>query len=253
VEAFDAVILAAGRLDADAAQRAGHSVKGVVRIGETTPLAAMLAALGRTPAITRTIVVGPDLRDAVAGAYDDWLDERASAEENALAGLRAARTRRVLLCASDVPFVTAAHVEDFLSRVPADADIAYPIFERDRFLQAYPGGRSKFARIGAKRWTGGSVCVIARDVALENERLIARAFRARRSQIAMASLFGLGVLVRHLAGTLEVEHVVARIRRLSGAKAVTIAGAHPALALDCDSLADIEYARVRAQRVRPDA
>lgn len=243
MQEIDAVVLAAGRLSKADAKGAGHELKGLVRIGAVTPLRAMLGALRSSGCVSDVILVGPTaVRDAGDG-FDRWLEEGRSGEDNALAGLRAARTRRVLLCASDVPFVRAEDVFGFLERVPHDAAMAYPVFERAEFLACFPDGREKFARLGGRLWTGGSVCLVERDMALENEPLIRRAFQARRSQAAMASLFGPVVLAKHFLGTLRVEDVVDRVGQLLGGKAVAVRGAHPRLAMDCDSIDDIEYAR----------
>jgi molybdopterin-guanine dinucleotide biosynthesis protein A len=250
---MDAVVLAAGRLRAHEAARAGHEIKALVHIGETTPLDAMLRALRRAPQIQRVVIVGPQAVSDSASGDDQWIAEGASIYDNALAGLRAVSTRRVLLCSSDVPFIEADHVQDFISRVPPGADIAYPIFERDEFLAVFPEGRTKFARVGSVRWTGGSVCMLTTRLALANERLIRQAFAARRSQFALASFLGAGILMRHLSGTLRVEHVSERIEYLTGGKTVAVRGAHPALAMDCDSIVDIVYARLIDEKRKPRA
>lgn len=248
---IDAVVLAAGRLAACDASRTQPEFKGFVRIGDTTPLEAMLGALRQTPLVGEIIVVGPlALRSSVTG-FDRWLPEGKTGEDNALTGLREARTPRVLLCASDIPFVRAQDVTGFLELAAPDCDVAYPIFERTEFLARFPGGRDTFARLGDEEWTGGSLCVVDRAVVLRNEALVRRAFQARRSQLAMASLLGPAMLLKHLSGGLRVEDVIERVSRLLNAKAAAVRGAHPRLAMDCDSMEDIEYARALAARGGP--
>ncbi len=239
----DAVILAAGRFRHDEAARVGSELKALIRVGNTTPLQMILAAARRASSIRRIVVVGPSSIGTMVTGAELWLDERASGAENALAGLRASETRRTLLTASDLPFVTATHIDDFLSRVPDDADFAYPVYEREQFLAAFPGGRTKFAHIGDAHWTGGSLCVVTTELALAHEQLLVRCFAARRSQVAMASLLGLPILARHMLGRLSVEHVVQRLSQLTGGKAIAVLGASPALAMDCDSMLDVDYAQ----------
>ncbi len=247
METIDAVVLAAGRLSAREAQGAGGELKALIRIGGTTPLAAVLAAIKASRGIARVIVVGPRFAQEEAGAsVDEWIDERPSGEENLFAGLRAARTHRALVSASDMPFVNASYVADFLARTPTDADFAYAIYTRDEFLSTFPGGRSKFARVGNANWTGGSLCLLNAELALRNAGLIRRAFAARRSQFALAALLGAQIAARHMTGRLAIEHIEGRLSRLTGGKAVAIRGAHPALAMDLDSAQDVEYARARS-------
>jgi molybdopterin-guanine dinucleotide biosynthesis protein A len=246
MEEIDAVVLAAGRLSRSDASAAGHEVKALVRIGAVTPLDAILGALRNASRIRRIIVVGPtELRSQIQN-YDRWVPEGVSAQENALAGLRTVTSQFALICSSDLPFVEAQHLDDFLLRVPSDAAFAYPIFERQEFLAVFPQGRARFAQVEARHWTGGSVCLVEVRFALANERLIRQAFAARKSPLAMASMLGAGVVFRHLTNSLRLDHILDRLERLTGAKAVAVRGAHPALAMDCDSLADIEYSRNRA-------
>ncbi len=222
-------------------------IKALVRVGETTPLQAVISAMRASRAVGRVIVVGPrELHGSVA-AVDVWLDERHSGEENVLSGLAAAQTRRAVVSASDVPFVVGAHVDDFLDRVPDDADFAYPVYERDEFLEVFPHGRTKFARVGAAHYTGGSLCLMNVAMALRSATLIRRGFAARKSQLAMASLLGVEGLIRFATGRLEIEHVERRFGRLTGGRVVAVRGAHPALAMDCDDALDIEYVRERRE------
>lgn len=251
MEKIDAVVLAAGRLSAGSTNRAKQEYKGFVRVGETTPLEAMLAALRQTAPVAEIIVVGPlALRSSVTG-FDRWLPEKKAGEDNVVAGLREAQTPRVLLCASDIPFVRAQDVAGFLDLATPDCAVAFPIFERTEFLAHFPGGRDKFARLGPEEWTGGSLCIVDRAVVLRNEALMRHAFQARRSQLAMASLLGPSVLLKHLSGGLRVEDVIGRVSRLLGAKAAAVRGSSPRLAMDCDSAEDIEYARALAARGGP--
>ena len=250
MEVFDAVVLAAGRLRAEEAKSAGVELKALARVGESTPLHAIVSALHMSCRVARVIVVGPSNIRGTVREVDVWVDESATGEENVLAGLATARTHRAIVSASDAPFVEVTHVDDLLVRIPDDADFAYPIFTRDEFLSEYPRGRVKFARVGSALWTGGSLCVMNVALALQHARLIRRGFGARKSQLAMASLLGIDCILRHVTGRLEIEDIERRIGRLTGGRAAAIRGAHPALAMDCDSAQDIEYVRDWAEHER---
>ena len=250
MEVFDAVVLAAGRLSPEEAKRAGVELKALAPVAESTPLHAVLGALRKARAVARVIVVGPGSIHGSVPEVDVWVDERPSGEENVLAGLQTALTRRAIVSASDAPFVDVTHIDDFLGRIPGDADFAYPVFRSDEFLSQYPRGRSKFARVGSALWTGGSLCVMNVALALQHPGLIRRGFAARKSQLAMASLLGAGCILRYLTGSLEIDDIERRIGRLTGGRAAAIRGAHPALAMDCDSAQDIAYVRNWVQHER---
>ncbi|MDQ6781668.1 MAG: hypothetical protein M3Z37_11020, partial [Candidatus Eremiobacteraeota bacterium] len=60
-----------------------------------------------------------------------------------------------------------------------------------------------------------------------------------------ASLFGAQVMLRYVSGRLSVADVEQRLSFLVGGNARAVVGAHPALAMDCDDAADIEFANSR--------
>ncbi|MDQ6781417.1 MAG: nucleotidyltransferase family protein, partial [Candidatus Eremiobacteraeota bacterium] len=178
---LDAVVLAAGRLRAQDAQRFGVEVKALLPDAQgTTLLRRLMHALRGAPGIARIIVVGPKAAHGEAAEADVWIPERATGEENALAGIEQVRAAYTLLCASDLPFVCGDHIADFLARA-AGSDVAYPVFERSEFLAAFPGGRTRFARLAKTYWTGGSLCYMETALALRNAPLVRRAFSSRKS------------------------------------------------------------------------
>jgi molybdopterin-guanine dinucleotide biosynthesis protein A len=238
---IDALVTAGGRLPQDLAKRCGTDIKASAVVGGLTLLARTLAALRGVPAVERIVVVGPDaLRDAAG--VDEFITERATGEENLLAALRAARGDRTLFCASDMPFVSSHALGDLLARAPEDACAVYPVFTRDEFERAYPKARSSFAVLADGAWTGASAFVVRAQVLLRREHVLTRAFAARKSLPALAALFGPALMFSYLRGALRVSAVEARASRLFGAPVVALRGADPALAADCDDVADFDYA-----------
>jgi len=246
---LNAAVTAAGRLGPDAAARYGTDIKALVRIGGRTLLATLVAALRGVPDIGRIVVVGPASAYDFGGTVDTWIDERETGEDNVLAALRGAGGGRLVVCASDLPFVTAHAVVDLVARTPPAADCGYPIFNRQEFAAAFPGGRSSFARLADGEWTGGSVLVLNADLMLQKEKLLRRAFAARKSLLALAALLGPALALRYATGQIRVADVQARIDALTGGSVVALRGADPALAMDCDELEDFEYAQARLEGV----
>ncbi|MDQ6824147.1 MAG: NTP transferase domain-containing protein [Candidatus Eremiobacteraeota bacterium] len=237
--------MAAGRLRPADAGRYETAIKAAVLIGDSTQLRRILLALRSAKRVERIIVIGPPQLQQFAAGCDVWLDERSSGEDNALAGLDEVRTAHALLCASDLPFVQAQHVDDFLDRVPTGSDVAYPIYERSEFLAVFPGGRTRFARVGAQQLTGGSACLMHTGLARGHRDLIRSSFRARKNLLSLAAIFGPQIVLRFVSGRVRVEDLELRLSNLMGGVARAVKGAHPALAMDCDDGDDIEYARAR--------
>ncbi len=207
------------------------------------PLRTVVDALRRSGRVERIVVVGPAEIHAAAADADELVAEHPSGHENLLAGLAAAQTRRVLVTASDLPFVAADHISELLDLVAEEVAFAYPIYRREEFLAHFPAGRRRFARADGAHWTGGSLCVVDSALAQRHRSLIRKGFESRKSVLALASLFGVGIALRALAGSVRITDVERRLSRMVGAPAQAIRGAHPALAMDCDDAADLEYAR----------
>lgn len=247
---IDAVVTAGGRLPPDLAERFGTDVKACVSIGGIAMLARTVNSLRGLSDVTRIIVVGPEAARGVANA-DEFIVERATGEENLLAALGAARGDRTVFCASDMPFVSTRALADLLERAPAGACAVYPIYSRDEFERAYPNGRSSFATLADGAWTGASAFVVQAKALLQRERIVTRAFGARKSLSSLAALFGPMLTLAYLRGALRVPDIEARASALFGAPVVALRGADPALALDCDDAADFDYAEALLARTAP--
>ena len=238
---LDAVITAGGRLSPDAAARFGTDVKALVRINGKPLIATVVDALAGMPGIGRIAVVGPaEARSAVS--VDLWIDEFKTGEENLVAAVRAATTERMIMSASDLPFVTPASFAGLVAKTPDDVDACYPVFGREEFLRAYPLGRKHFATLADGEWTGASAFVLNRSPLLKDESLIRKAFGTRKSLFALASLFGPALLLKFVTRRLTVPDVERRAGSLLKAKVRAIYGADPALAMDCDDPIDLIYA-----------
>jgi molybdopterin-guanine dinucleotide biosynthesis protein A len=244
---LDAVVTAAGRLHPEDARHFGTDIKALITIGGRTLLATAIDALRGVPAIGRITVIGPSAAKDCGATVDKWIDERATGEENVLAGLASARAERAVFCASDLPFVMSEHISALIDTA-ATPDCAYPIFTREEFEREFSGARSSFATLADGAWTGGSVLVLKPAVLLRNARLIKQAFAARKSLVGLATLLGPGLALRYASGRLRIDDVRSRVASLTGASFEAVRGLHPALAMDCDERADFEYAKARLEK-----
>jgi len=123
------------------------------------------------------------------------------------------------------------------------------VFGRDEFLRAYPRGRKHFAALADGEWTGASAFVLNRSPLVNDDRMIRRAFGARKSLFALASLLGPVLLLKFLFKTLTLADVEQRAGALLGAKVRAVLGADPALAMDCDDPIDFAYAHAEEAKV----
>jgi GTP:adenosylcobinamide-phosphate guanylyltransferase len=239
----NAVITAGGRLEPGDAERYGTDVKALLDVNGRTLLARVIDALRGVQEVGAITVIGPRAVQQCGAAFETWVDEGSTGEENVMRALRAAGDGAALFCASDLPFVTPSAIQGLLALVPAGSAAAYPVFTRREFETAYPGARSSYFKLSDGEWTGASVLVVDSAPLLRRSDLVEGAFRARKNPAALAPMLGASLLMKFVAGGVGVNEVVARATELLGAPVHAIRGADPSLAMDCDSAADIEYAR----------
>lgn len=238
-----ALVLAGGRIGGEYADAAGTPIKALAPVAGKPVIGAVLAALRQASGIGPICVVGPAEVRVVLDAGDLWEDDTGSAIGNLLAGIRKLATPpRLLLCGSDLPMVTAAALQDFLARAPANSEISLPLVRKQAYLDWFPGSENTFLRLKDGLFTAGSQFLIRPEPVLANRELIERFFNSRKSQAAMAMVIGLPTVAKFLAGRLSVREVEDKLTKLSGCRCKAVFDCRPELAFDIDSLPDLRYA-----------
>jgi hypothetical protein len=228
------------------AQRAGTTVKALLPVGGRPLIGYVLDALAEVTEAARPIVVGPvgELRGAVGDAR--LVEEGESGPENVRRGLNALtpeeKSRPVLICTSDLPFITPTAIRWLLDSAPDDAEIVFPVITRESFEAAFPGSPNTYAKLAGQEYTGGSILLVRPEAVERNLPLIEKVFHARKSQIGMARLLGAPFLFRFLLSALTVELAEQRASDLTGCRCRALLDAPPEIGADIDSQADYEWA-----------
>ncbi len=90
-------------------------------------------ALRGSGRVRRIIAVAPDAVQQAMSGVDLWLPAGPSGAENIRAGLAAADPDTpALVCASDLPLLTAESIADFLARCRPEAQIAVGLVRAER-------------------------------------------------------------------------------------------------------------------------
>jgi len=249
-----AVVTAGGRIDGAFAVKTGVEVKALCRLPDGRRLIdVVLGALRETPFVGRIVVVGPlaDLADVALPANTTLIAEAATGPENVQRGIQAVADggelpERLLLCTSDLPFVSAESLTQLAGMAPADAEIVYPVAERAVYEAAHRGSPNTFAKLAGREYTGGGAFLIDPRAIVANADLIAAVFHARKSQIGMARLLGLPSVLRFLTGRLTVAQAERRVTELIGCRCRALVGAPVELCADIDSLADYDWVLSRS-------
>jgi GTP:adenosylcobinamide-phosphate guanylyltransferase len=248
---MDAVVLAGGRLTPEFGPAAEAGLKALLRFQEETLLARVVRAIRGCEGIGRVAVVGPpELEgEARAARADVFVPEGETGPDNLLRGVRAlAASGRILVSASDLPFLLPEDVGDVIARVPAGVQLTYSLVESEAFQRAFPGAKHLTVPLADGHFIGGCVFVLDAPTLLRLEPELQRAFAARRSQLAMARVVGVRLLPKVVLGHLSggrwgpsTEELRGRIEKIVACRGAVIKGCSPRIAFDIDYPRDWEY------------
>ena len=244
---IDAVVLAGGKNTPKMMEAAGVENRALTPIGTRTMLDYVVSALNFAPSVGRIFVVG----DVPESSLYTAVPGQNTLLENLLAGLAAMGDQeRVLVSTSDIPFLTPAALEDFISRAAATgADLCCSYVPLAACTQKYPEMKRTAIRLAEGRFTLGNVMLVHPRFLVQHQETIAEAYAARKSPSQLARLLGVGLLARLLGaqfllpGLLSVEALEAAVSRvLGGAQAVGICSAYAEIGTDVDKPEDIAAA-----------
>lgn len=237
------MITAGGRIDGDFARAAGTTVKALAPVRGVSMLQRMLDGL-RNAGVTEIAVVGGDeVRAACGSAVERFVEESPSGSENLLRALRAwPDTERLIYATSDLPYVTAAGINDFISRVGLGT-LAISLAEYGVFIERFPAAPPGFGiSLSGERVVNGGVFSIPQGAPEKLAAVATRFFEARKRPWRMASLVGPAVLVRFLSGRLRVADLETMALHVLQVPAQALRGCAPELAFDADTAAEYDYA-----------
>jgi GTP:adenosylcobinamide-phosphate guanylyltransferase len=236
-----AVITAGGRIAGDYARAAGTSVKALATVRGRTMLARSIDAARGAGASAIALVGTQEVRHAYGAEVERVVDAHESGAANVREALRAWPGDDALLyLASDLPFLDARALRDFVER--ACGRLTVGVVSDERFRKRFPGAPHPGTVIGGRRVHGAGAFLVPAGAAQRVERFAARFFDARKSPVAMARLAGIGVLVRFVTGTLRIEDLERKAQRVLGMRVQALADCSPELAYDADEFGEYRYA-----------
>ena len=249
---IDAVVLAGGPRDAVAGLAMDAPNKAFVPIAGKTLVERTLRALRATPVVETIVVVAPPAThawDALAVA-DDRRADGATMTASLRSGLRGrAPDELVLVCASDLPVLTRAAVEEFVALAErSEADLVYACVERAAHCARYPDVPHTWARLRDGTYCGAGVVALRPRVLPALEKLLGRLGAARKNPLRLAAIFGPGVLARYALRRLRIADAQTRATKLLGASVAAAICTHPEIAINVDRRSDIALAEALVAR-----
>lgn len=250
---IDVILPAGGRIDGQFAAETGTEIKALLSIDGQTILERTITALCDTGRIGKIVIIGPgelNGHPAVARA-DVVLPEGSSGPDNIFRGLQwlreqatseQAKSRRVLIITTDLPFINPSAITGFLDSCDAQADICVPIIERKDFDACFPDAPNFYVRLRDGEWTLGCAFLLDPKAILNHRQSIERVFEARKSQLKMARLLGPLFILRLLTRRLTVDHITKQCEQILDCSGAVVLGSAPELAYDIDLYEEYHYA-----------
>ncbi len=248
----DIVVPAGGAIDAEFAAQIGspHRALAPLGPGRTPLLQGVVRTLRDALPEARIICVAPDAVQSAVTGVDLWLPAGASGPENMRLGLsRARQDAPALLCASDLPLLTAAAVREFAAACRPDVQIAVGLVRAADYKAAFPGAPpSEFTRVReAGPVTLGGLFQIQPDLLTRQRTLFDPLFSARKSVWRIAGIAGPRLLWQLATKTLTLSAVTRRAEGLLGGPVQVVLNTDPVLAYDTDTFDDYTYAETRLE------
>ncbi|HUY40343.1 MAG TPA: NTP transferase domain-containing protein [Candidatus Dormibacteraeota bacterium] len=237
-----AVITAGGQLRGAYAEAAGTTVKALARVRGRTMLERTIEAAHGAGALETAVVGDEPVRAACAGGLvERVIPASEDGAENVLRALRAwPHDDALLYLTSDLPYVRAAAITDFVER--AEGRLAIALTDAAAFALRFPGAPGFGIAIGRERVVNGGAFFLPPGGASRVAELAAKFFNARKHPWRMARLAGPDLLCRLLFNAISIPMLERRSERLLGLRVQAVRNCAPELGFDADELAQYRYA-----------
>lgn len=208
------------------------------------PMVEWVVEAGRAAqTIAEIAVVVPTAEDL--GPWADSVDKLVVSGgtfvENVIAGVRSFRDDRpVLVATGDLPALTGAALDDFVTRsLETGADFTYPLVRKDDVLAQFPGSDRTFVRLIDGPVTGGNMMLVNPALVEQNADIGTRLFDTRKNALKMARVIGFKFVAKLAAGRLEVHEVEEKLGELLGGRGAAVYTSHASIGADVDKPEDV--------------
>lgn len=231
----DAIILAGGGAEPGLGSDVPN--KGFLQISGRPLVAYVVQALQDARGIGRVAVVGPPgpLRSVVPRDLT-IVPEDGGIMDNVARAIQELGARDLtLVAASDIPLLTGAVVEEFLTVCAhTPADFYYAVVPKDAMDRQFPTAQKTYVTLTDGTFCGGSLMLFNPKVIDRVRPFVERVIAARKKPWLLAQLFGWAIVMRFASGRLSIAEMVARATEVVGIDVMPVVLPRPELALDVD-------------------
>lgn len=242
---IDAVVLAGrentGKLAAESQER----FEANIDIAGKPMVKYILDTLAALPRVGDVYLIGPVEGLKVYESETVKLVEPGrSLFDNVQIGLAKVQTEYALICASDIPLVTPAILDDLLDRcLESGADFCYPVSSKEDCDKVFPGVERTYVALKEGTFTGGNVFFVRKDAVQNAWPMVNKMIEYRKKPLKMAGVLGVGLLVKLVLKVAKVSEFEKRVGDLLNLKPKAILNASPEIGVDVDKPSDLTLCR----------
>lgn len=252
VDAFDALVLAAGRgADDPMAKASGISHKCLLPVAGTPMLMRVLNALAASQSVARIFVSiedpeilaqAPSFAELGKNAVIETVASADRASASVGGALRSGRMSfPVLVTTADHALLTSDMVDTFCDRsLTVGADLTVGLAEAEAILDAYPGSARTFLKFADGRYSGCNLFTFNTAASLAAVDFWQRVERDRKKPWRLIGAFGLWPLMLYLAGRADLARAFEEGSKRLGVTARPVVMPMAEAAIDVDKPADLE-------------
>ncbi|GAB6273414.1 MAG: nucleotidyltransferase family protein [Peptococcaceae bacterium] len=231
------------------------SHEAIIPIAEKPMVVYVVEALLNVPRINQVVVVGPkkELADYLNINRVSLVSAGQNMLENVQLGLTyCPETRYILIVTSDIPLLTCAAVEDFLSQCESlnCADLFYSVISREVIENYFTALNIPLFRIHRTYvnfkdgvFTGGNLVLLNPAVFIRCSEKGLPFIEARKSPLKLGRILGINFLWRFLLHQITLTEAAQRVSRFLNVKGAVVKSNFPEVGIDVDKPADLDLVR----------
>lgn len=189
------------------------------------------------------VVAPPEFKEALS-PQARWVEAGGSLTENIFRAMDVLEKKNeVLFVTSDVPFLHAEAIDDFIHRCQElKGEIFYPLISREANEQHYPETIRTYFTLKEGEFTGGNI-LLANPQAVMNSRWVMDQVIARRKKPwKIIRMLGFFFILKFCTKQLTLRELEQRASDILGHSGVFIISPYPELSTDVDKPSDLELA-----------